>query len=268
MKKISNEEHKKIMLEMLKYIDEICLENDIPYFVFAGTMLGTVRHQGYIPWDDDVDIALVDNDYDRLIELLKSEKKYNLLDYSTSNDYFYPFAKLIDTRTILIENTFNKIEDYGIYIDIFRISGCPVNNEKRFIKKQAFYIKNIFYCNGTKFRKQNLLIRIIRKPLIINAKILGKNRILQKYNKMMEKYKVDNSNYSTFNWNILNYLLPSECFKNIKTKIVRQKFENIEINNLKDFDTILSIQYGDYMKLPPKNKRGTHDCEVYWRNDL
>ena len=115
--------HQLRMLEMLTYIDGVCVQHDIPYWLSSGTLLGAVRHGGFIPWDDDVDIELLRRDYKRLLRVLRTEKegRYRLQTHSTDNGYFFPFAKLRDMHSVLRENDDIDLgfAYRGIYIDIF-----------------------------------------------------------------------------------------------------------------------------------------------------
>lgn len=111
------------MLEMLKYVDSICRENNIKYWLSSGTCLGAVRHGGFIPWDDDVDIELEKKDFKRLIKILQKDDRYFLQSHSTDNEYYAPYVKLRDKESYLKERHSHDIhyKNHGIYIDIFCI---------------------------------------------------------------------------------------------------------------------------------------------------
>lgn len=137
--------HQLRMLEMLTYIDGVCVQHDIPYWLSSGTLLGAVRHGGFIPWDDDVDIELLRRDYKRLLRVLRTEKegRYRLQTHSTDNGYFFPFAKLRDMHSVLRENDDIDLgfAYRGIYIDIFRWRSTSTP----FLKRWAGFICG---CNG------------------------------------------------------------------------------------------------------------------------
>ena len=132
------EELQKIELEILKYIDKVCKENNLTYFLAYGTLIGAIRHKGFIPWDDDVDIQMPRDDYNKLCDILKEENgRYKLLDHKEGLGYIYPFAKVIDSNTRLIETGLTETVNMGVYIDIFPIDGTPNDFKKRkkYLKK-------------------------------------------------------------------------------------------------------------------------------------
>ena len=120
MKKITIEEAKKIELDILSYIDDFCQKNNIEYFINYGTLIGAVRHKGFIPWDDDIDISMTRENYDKFIEYYKNDKsKYKLLALETNKHYFNNFAKIVDSTTRIDNTRIYKSYPSGIFIDIF-----------------------------------------------------------------------------------------------------------------------------------------------------
>jgi len=118
------EEIQKVDLEILRFFDNVCRENNLTYFLSGGTLLGAIRHKGFIPWDDDVDLVMPRKDFEKLIEILdKSDSNYKLFIPGCSEDYFYTFGKLVDTRTVLDEFDYCPIKGMGLYIDIFIMTG-------------------------------------------------------------------------------------------------------------------------------------------------
>ena len=142
-KAMTLKEMQEVQIKILEYIDNICKKNNIEYFLIGGTLIGAVRHHNFIPWDDDIDIALTRENYEKLLIILKKEKhdRYELFDHSVNSSYFYPFAKVVDKRTELIENKFKEIDNYGVYVDIFAINGVP--NDKRMQDKYYKKLKNL-----------------------------------------------------------------------------------------------------------------------------
>ena len=115
MKRLTKEEIKKIQLDMLSYIDEICLENNIKYTLVGGSLIGAIRHKGMIPWDDDIDIALTQEEYNKLMSILQnSTNSYVLLNHDINSKFYFPFTKIVYNKTLLKEQGF----DYEVRIEL------------------------------------------------------------------------------------------------------------------------------------------------------
>lgn len=270
MEKISLEQTKKIQVNMLEYIHNICEKNNINYFLIGGSLLGAVRHKGMIPWDDDIDIALLRNDYNKLISILKKEKsnEYMILNNQIQKDYFYPFSKLINKKTVLIENNFESIENYGVYVDIFAIDSLPEDEKeinKRY-KMQKRYQNMIFLAAADNSKNKNILKRIMRDFCKKILKLYGYKNIVNKYDRICTKYNyLKNSKLAISNWPI--YSKENEIQKLADYKnIMEIEFEKLYVKVPKNYDRILTTAFGNYMELPPEEKRvSNHNIEVYWR---
>ena len=130
-KTISFDEAKQIEQQILKYIDKTLRENGISYWLDAGTLLGSVRHKGFIPWDDDIDLVIMRKDYDRAIEVLNnSSDRYKVLTMHNTEDYYYTFAKITDTHTHIVERDWREIRDLGIYVDLFPLDYLPADDRE------------------------------------------------------------------------------------------------------------------------------------------
>ena len=132
MEKMNLEQVKAIELEILDFIDSVCKEYDITYYLAGGTFLGAVRHQGFIPWDDDIDLIMPRKDYKRFIKAVNDKKtKYKALSGYTDLNYRKKFVKVVDTDTVLIEHGLEKMERLGIYVDVFPLDNLPNDKDKR-----------------------------------------------------------------------------------------------------------------------------------------
>jgi lipopolysaccharide cholinephosphotransferase len=260
---------KKLELDILKYIDGVCRENNIEYFLFGGSLLGAVREKGMIPWDDDIDIGLTRQNYNKLIDVLISKKnqRYKLLNNSVEKSYFYPFSKLIDSQTEMNEIGLKKIDNYGVYVDIFAIDNLPDNNkerEKRY-KAQKRAQRYIFYWGMKKIEEKNFIKKILKNIIKIYSNILGIRRILKKYDAICTKYDNTNSSYAISCWPIYkknNEIQQMEDF----LKTMDFEFDGIMVKILVNYDRFLTNLYGNYMTPPPPEKRvSPHNSQVFWK---
>ena len=122
IKYLSMDEIKSVELEILKYIHNFCIENDIKYFLNYGTLIGAVRHKGFIPWDDDIDICMFRKDYEKFIDLFsKDDGIYKILSLETDDKYYNNFMKVINSKTKIEDERNYKTYDLGIFVDIFPI---------------------------------------------------------------------------------------------------------------------------------------------------
>ena len=139
MREINVDEAKKRLVEIAKYLDELCQKNGLTMYMAAGTLLGAVRHKGFIPWDDDIDVFLTRPDYDRLIEICRADNggRYRLFAHELDENYLYTFAKMVDSDTLLIEKGGDAGVEMGLYVDIFPLDGLgnDINTAKAHMKK-------------------------------------------------------------------------------------------------------------------------------------
>ena len=256
-------ELQSIELNILKEIDNYCLENKLQYFVTAGTMLGAVRHKGFIPWDDDIDISMPRSDYQKLICEFSSEH-YSILTNENTEDYYYNFAKIVDKRTYAKENLHkNEIKELGVWVDIFPLDGLTSY-------KGGLHYKIVHFLNRMcLFAKSDDLTAYrgwLNKLLCNLSRWIGFKKIIKLYNIAVRKYDIKSVPY---------YFLPNSTYgkkvisstKNLKDTL-RVPFENIQVNIPDGYDNILKNVYGDYMTLPPVDKRiAHHNASFYWKNE-
>ena len=143
MRKIELEEIKQRCLEILSYIDDICRKNEIQYYLAYGTLLGSVRHQGFIPWDDDIDICMTRENYYKFKKVIAEDKTtpFKLLYVDTEKDYTLPLPKVVDTRTSLSILSQKEKMKLGVFVDVFILDNVPDDDKLRekFFKKLEFY---------------------------------------------------------------------------------------------------------------------------------
>lgn len=263
---LSIDECKKIQLSILEHIDLVCKTNNIKYFLCGGSLLGAIRHKGYIPWDDDIDIMLLRNDYNRLVELLEKDDRYKYFSHINTNDYNYPFAKVLDTQTYIIEkHADHKIEGLGINVDLFPIDGLP-NNEKdrREHYRKILKIRNYYYFSLSDScpSSSNVFKKNIKKIVWLYARKRGWKYWLNKLIVLAEKFEVSTSEY--VGCLVAGYGERETYHKSIYDEQLIVPFEEYKFAIPQGYDEYLSCLYGNYMELPPEDKRVTrHDFVAY-----
>ena len=257
MKKLTLEECKQISLDILIDVAKFCDENNLTYYLSVGTLLGAIRHKGYIPWDDDIDIMMPRLDYNKFINTYKHEK-YKVCKPSTGMFYY---AKVYDDTTVKYEPgiDYKKFKPIGVDIDIFPLDGI-VNDEKiinKLYKKECFLemlwrlsIQPIFY-------RKNPLKAINR----IIPRIIGSKNLVKMIEKNAQTYDYDNSDY------VVRMRRSPNGFTGALAKEVYEKdyvdFEGHRFCIPKGYDEWLTRFFGDYMKLPPEEDRVVHEFECY-----
>lgn len=250
----------KVILSIYKEVAKICNENKIPYYAIGGTCIGAIRHKGFIPWDDDLDIAVPIEYWDKLFKTLEEELPSNLYLYHSDNvkPYHFIWLKVCDKDTTFIEKSEYGIEEAfkGVFIDIMPISGIPSRHQNNFIKKlQRLRRDNIYMrFSGNYSTKKGY---IYDKMFKIVRKLLPFNYFSKKYISELKNYPLLDSDYTGYVWHaewLPRLIFPSMFF----LSSIEWPFEDTTIPVPREYDKYLSQQFGDYMQLPPENKRETH----------
>ena len=247
-----------IQLNILKEVDTFCKINNIKYSLTYGTLIGAVRHKGYIPWDDDIDIMMPRPDYEKFITQFNlNQTKFRVLSTSNSKTHPYPYAKVEDTSTVLIEYSNIKYK-IGVNIDVFPIDGMP-SNKKQFLKhaqklkryENLLGIKTIKLSNNRSFFKNMVLLFLIIATIFISYKkiIVLTERANRKYNYTECEYAMAPC---------YNVSIACQTPKTIFKEFISVKFENSYYSAIKEYDTYLRVIYGNYLKLPPPEEQVSH----------
>ena len=264
MKTIKTEDLKGIQLDILNDIHQYCIANNIRYSIAYGTLLGAVRHKGYIPWDDDIDIMMPREDYERFIKTY-GNSIYRIADLSNNPEYGLPFAKVEDYRTIMDEYVEGKTV-YGVYVDVFPVDNVPDN----IFKRKYFYWK--VSCWGVLYNLKTVKTQKGRN-IIKNIMLVASHLVLHFVSKRYIAYKISEM-ATTYVHNDTDYMgvvavpdvyidyVPSRFFDDY----VELPFETLIVKAIKAYDKDLKAAYGDYMQLPPVEKRVSHHVfNAYWK---
>ncbi|WP_028043616.1 LicD family protein [Candidatus Stoquefichus massiliensis] len=275
MKEISNSYVQSGALEVMKFVHEICEIEDIKYFLMYGTLIGAIRHNGFIPWDDDLDIAMDRENYEKFLSCFpKYSKKFSFLEIFEpryNDKYPYMIARVSDNRYKI--ETDNEVDcGMGVFIDIYPMDGLG-NDYKdviRHARKIDHYSSLMFRSTRIKpmiNKRYKLFRNIIEVILYLVSKIFGKQYFRNKLLYLSQKYKYAESKYIGCGvW--LSGFKKDIYLKSDFDESILHKFEKYNFYIPKEYDRILTSMYGNYMKLPPKEERiGHHFYKTYLKED-
>lgn len=266
MKELSLQELKEIEFEMLKMFDAFCRENNIRYYLSHGTLLGAIRYGKFIPWDDDVDLLVPREDYNRLITLFKDSEKYRLFAFEKDVQYRFPFAKLCDMTTLKVEHGYDNGLNLGVDIDLFPLDAWNDDFEKA--KKEARTIN--LNMTGLSLSKlvdlcpADSLRHFVKRFVIRICKLLGSRFFIQNIVRLSCNDSSSKSKYLGCKvWCVYGAkgIIPAEVFN----ETIDIEFEGELFPAPTDYDTYLRCLYGDYMPEPPKEKQKTHHVFTAYR---
>lgn len=253
-------ELKEIELNLLKELIRICKKYGLKYYLVGGSCLGAVRHGGFIPWDDDIDVGIPREDYTKFLQVAQGElpETVFLQTGETDNNYPMNFAKLRVSSTAFVETSLKRIDiNHGVYIDIFPLDGYVDSKYSKLMNR--IYTRRI----NCEYFLPNSYVGILHKVKNVLIKILYPNYRKVRNKRELLISKVPFGESST----VINYcgawgekeIMPKEYFGDGCVKF----FEGLEVMIPEQYDLYLSNLYGDYMKLPPVEKRVPHHyCEV------
>jgi len=248
------EDIRKELYVLINEIDTICKKYDITYYAEGGTIIGALRHNGFIPWDDDIDLAILRKDYNRLLDCLKRDnyiidKDNNIgaIGFELGNSY-WPFVKIVNKNIEIIDDF--KC-DYNLWIDIFPLDNVKNNNKFYFCKLNI--LRRIYYLKRDELNdiKTNRLKTKIGRVIV---KGINFNKFMKYYINYCKKYEKINTVQIAKNvWG-----RSTACLKD-KFTVIDCYFDDVKTCRVEDYDYFLNVLYGDdYMKLPPKEKQITH----------
>lgn len=268
---LSESEIKENLIRMLHTFSIWATENDIKYSIIAGTLLGAVRHGGFIPWDDDIDICMDRHSYNKFKELLlKDSDLHNgltCIGFEINNSDL-PFIKILNNDIYCYEKPYPKNDNIliktNLWIDVFPIDGIPNKFQKKFERKRnklitLYYLRRERYYKWDKIMYPNKSLKAKLKYCLVN--LIPYNKLIQHVIKFSSKFDISKCKYVSSNiWGFgLAEAFPKELLEDIKD----YSFENITVKGMARGKEWLAIRYGDYMTLPPENQRETHGIQAW-----
>ncbi len=251
--------------KILEEFDRICNDNNLRYSLAGGTLLGAVRHKGFVPWDDDIDVCMPRPDYEKFKKIFKNEQFY--LSDDKGKYSIYPFLKMMDKSIEVQEVGFNEVSN--LWIDVFPIDGLPSENKKlkKIYKKSSLYRKIIVFDKWKNLNvyggKHNKLIAFLIK---IYVKTYGVKRAIKNSIRLALKHDYKKSDYvGAITWGC--YGVGERMLKSEYEQFTEMEFEGKKFSVMGCWDSYLRGIYGDYMKLPPEDKRITHGIKAFRAGD-
>ena len=259
---LSYEEHnrvQKLELKILEELDRVCVKHDIRYSIAYGSLIGAIRHNGFIPWDDDIDVCMPRRDYVKFKQICKKELGEDFFYQSndTDKEYFYLFDKLRLNNTVFRESFVSKYHiHHGIYIDIFPIDNIPDERWKKSLQFYLFHfcrtgVQSKYLMLGARSGKKRVaatVLRLLYAPFPLRWLYKRAHQVATRYNS--ENCKKAGCFFSPYK---KKDIFPIDTFNQYE----RHQFESIQVNVVKDWNLMLTGLYGDYRQLPPEEKRKT-----------
>lgn len=266
---LSAQEKLEQMLNMMDDIDKVCKSYKLKYFIAYGSLIGAIRHNGIIPWDDDIDIQMPRDDYEKFISIYSKEGKYQITSPKSSDPLYY-YAKVYNADTIKLEYgiSYRKRTPLGIDIDIFPLDNyCGISpNGNRIPNKRSlqmlYYLR--MYAIDDITTKKSRKYPLLSYFLGIICHIIGNKTIIGIFEHIAKSgNKSQSDNYTVYSGMPKISIYKKADFESCLNIPFESRFYNVPVG----YDNILRSSYGDYMVLPPKEKRVSHHLNtIYWKN--
>ena len=259
-------EIQQMELGIMEYIHEACQKIGVKYFLAYGSLIGAVRHKGFIPWDDDMDICMLREDYEKLQDYLiaNPDERYEVMSYKNNLNYVYPFMKVQDNHTYLLEEDVRIDSNMGIYVDIFPVDGYE--NDANFKNKMTKLIKkrqlSCYTFKGITNTK-SVLNSLIRYISVIIFYFTNTNKYVAQIEELAKSRKV--SDYEEVDYLIYKDMNKPVWRREWLEQVTTGTFEGKKFTIPKKYHEILTSDYGDYMQLPPVEQRVSHHDFKLWK---
>lgn len=265
MKEIQIEELRELQMQILDYVDAFCRKHGIKYTISGGTLLGAVRHGGFIPWDDDIDIQMLREEYVRFTKLWNSTKEkhpFEFISIESGNSMGYPFGKIHNPKTVTY---IGKLERTGVFIDVFPVDNV-IDEEDfniRHSKVMELYRERSVVFERIRYKLERPTLKTWLRMLFSKRSRKTYNEIAEEINKVaLEKAKEDAPfRYEMIAGTKCKHPIPKTVFENYTTI----SFEDRKYMSVADYDTYLTQTFGDYMTPPPASKQIPHHFKAYLR---
>lgn len=271
MKELSLKEIQDIELDLLLEYASVCEKEGLRYSLGGGSLLGAVRHKGFIPWDDDVDVMMPRPDYERFLDHCRSHSSgldFRLITYDSDKGYNGLFAKIWDPSTIIEDDVMGMDYETGVNIDIFPIDGLG-NSETEALKifrKTAWnreLLNAVLWKKYFRSKTHSIAVEPIRLAMFIISRAVDPKKLLRKVDEENLKHPFEQSEYAGCVCGSYREkeIMKKETFENY----IELEFEGKNIKAIQNYDEYLEKHYGDYMKLPPEEKQKTHHTYKAYR---
>ena len=264
---LSLEEIHAILADMLKQVDRVCKAENIRYFLSGGTLLGAIRHKGFIPWDDDVDLMMPRPEFERFLEVAEKRlpKRYVMAFPKRTKDYAFPWIRIHDTHTAVADSGMQKARTQTLFIDIFPIDGLPANPKLSNLFFKSIRARDILLkCARKKDLYPDERLRWLKRPLMALTRLRPVENYAYSLNKAAGLLSFERAKYAGV-CVITHYgsreRMPAEVFRGA----VDVAFEGGQYPAPIGYDTYLRALYGDYMQLPPEDQRASLHNLKAWR---
>ncbi len=257
-----------LMLKILKEVHKICEENNIKYFLSDGTLIGAIRHQGFIPWDDDLDIGMLREDYEKFCKIAPKilSENFILQNFQTDKGYGLQFGKVILKNTVWIEKVAKNTNRQwsGIYIDIFPYDNITENKKmQKLINRLYIFIQGLIlikfkYINISNYESMAKKLKYVLKKIYLCT--ISKKLLIYIRDSICKRYLNKSKTLVTkYGGNFYKNQNPYNFYKDLTL----QTFEDTSFYIPKNYDKILKNLYGNYMEIPPIEKQRQHGIEYF-----
>lgn len=264
-------EIKKVELDLLIQFHIICLKCNFRYSLGGGTLLGAIRHAGFIPWDDDIDVMMPRPDYEAFIDYCISHEDipFRLFSYETVKDYINLESKISSLDTVIIDSSLNNLQvPLGIYIDVFPIDGLGMSKSQAYynyfktsLKREVLNAKT--WQRYFKSKTHGIFFEPVRLVLYAVSRFANSRKMITSIEYINKALAFDESNYSAC---VCGAYRTKEIMETgIFKEFIDVEFEGKQFHAIKDYDSYLKNLYGDYMVLPPEDKQKSHHSFVAYK---